>query len=1391
VENVSGRRYGRSVREPVLMPMAGGVTVGCDDGDVSRKRRKKRRRPANGPLPPGRGTGDRAAEPGGESLVDGSNGSGPALRWKDERHGARTVRGIHFQDAAVTWLAAKVAAGHIPNVLVVPEGSEDVLLEGGAQWHVQVKSRVERRGLFSASEAAGHILCAWRRHAGRDDARSRLVVVLESGVEGEMPSNDLDKTLAESLAGGSQLLTSLRKKGSEFEMDVGRLLSSTVVVGISWDDVIAETVACLGEQLELPPAALRLVADQLRVFLANAADDNETPIYEQRRRLDRTELASEITRIAGMVSIESLQAAIQQGVCEPLEYGSHHDAEGARFYEGAATQPFHVASGLVVRRSDVIARVLSGLDERSAVVITGPSGVGKSAVLWTIPREPELRGVAWFRVRRIADEDVSAIVRLARAYCASPSVPIGFLVDSAGAGDLTGWARLRAEAAAVPGMLLVATARREDLAILGDLAECATVAVQLDESAAEAIHGGLVASGATAVAHWREAFDKSGGLTLEFTHLLTRGRRLRDLIDDQIRRRIRENRDKELDVLALVSVADRWSATVSTERLAQACGLSCHDLRRALDRLDAEHLVVERDGQMGGLHRLRSTAICQAVHELASPAIGATIQKAIPLVSAAQLHRFIAAMLEDNPDARGIVADQARSGELELERVAACLQGLRLADFQELARAWNDVADQHNVPPANRPTMFAMAVQGGEPAGFLPDDLQTAERALVAVPGRDSRYSLIEAAGRDVIARLLTSVSDSGRATLLLATLANTGPDLARAIANAFDEYSPLVPALCDAPLEGLKDCLSAARDVDPHVAHALVENIGGEQVVIQRIRADNPWITELGIRDGDDGPVGFARFLHVSDDVQGDMQEQAHSLGRTLLWCLPRIASVDVKALWPGNLEPAIGGDPTGVSRLKREHAPAASSVAWTQARIRVAATPAGVADTVRLTEALPLLSQANDLVQRAGAALLTGRSSPGPGVGHQRRFLRESAQALRPALGKTGIDDTAILEQRPPELADDLAATVLNITDNAILRLQSPDGYQALAAYISVTIIGKNLDGARKEPWRLIGIEGYPPSLDELRSTLEDIRDVVSELAHNGASIDRIRQAARSGEPSYALQRGARVCRSANERRHRKRIKQIQSTCANTGLQARVFDHDRGWTSVREYRISVELGSLTEWNEAVQELTAAIRQDQKADETFLFVPLRNTRPVPRLAFSLVNRLWHTPNPSGLDRLPEAHADKVTGIFNRAVFALQGLSGVSDLADELRGHNIIHAAIEALSSDLEEAVEQLVGMSGEPVPDALLSGIGYLCARVQAELDGTSLEPGVAAQCVKGLLTEEHTNEAAWIYMAQCLASELDAGAALCDVEELIELVNLEAESDEGHPPAESHTAD
>ena len=863
---------------------------------------------------------------------------------------------------------------------MVPEGFEDVSLEGGSSWHVPIKSRTQPRGQFSASEAAGHILDAWVRHEARGEPESALVFVFERGVEGEASSSDLETTLVASSSEDSALISSLRTKSVQRGLansDVARLVSSTVLVGITQDQVHSETVALLGRLVCLPPSALELVAHQLRLLVADASDDNSTRAYLDRRALDRTQLVGAIERTASQINIESLEAAIREGVCESMEYGHEEVADSGRFYEGEAAQPFHVAAGLVVYRSDVMHEVLSGLDERSPVVITGPSGVGKSAVLWTIPRDrPD---VLWFRVRRLAVEDVPNVVRLARAYGVSRHSPVGFLVDSAGTADLAGWARLRTEAAAVPGMLLAATARDEDIMVLGDLAQCVTVAVRLDEQAAETIYRRLAHDGATEAAHWQEAFEQSGGLTLEYVHLLTRGQRLRSVLDDQIKRRIREDRHSELEVLALASVADRWSATVSTAEIGRTLGLSDLVLRRTLGRLNAEHLVVERDGRVGGLHRLRSIAICEALHDSPPPALHETIRKVLPIVPTSQLQRFIAGMLRDNNDARHLVIDYAADGALVLERFASCLQGLRLADFLELATSWHRIAAQHDIPPTIQPTLFLLAIAQSKFPDVLPVEVREAQEAMAAVPARDSRSALIAAVGWNGVARLLVSASDAGEATRLLAPLADSGPELAAAADGALDERSPLVEALREAPLDALADCLSAARDADPGVAQLLEKAIGGEEATLGRVRTDNPWVTELHVRDAEGGPVGFARILHASDTLQGDADRRAHSMGRTLLRCLPRIESVDVKALLPGHQELVIAGISTGFSQLSRQHGRSRSSINWNHERARAAGALVGEADTVRLAEALPLLNEAAELVHQIGTVLVTG-SSPRP---------------------------------------------------------------------------------------------------------------------------------------------------------------------------------------------------------------------------------------------------------------------------------------------------------------------------------------------------------------------------------------------------------------------------
>ncbi|WP_420613123.1 hypothetical protein [Candidatus Spongiisocius sp.] len=361
-----------------------------------------------------------------------------------------------------------------------------------------------------------------------------MVVVFEHGVNDEDGLSGFDQPLADVLSADSRLGAELRRVGHQrgsSSAEIGRLLSSTVVVGVDWGDLEAETAELIGGRVDLPPSGLCLVTRHLRAVVADASDSNAAADYGNRRRLTRTEIVAGIEAVADLVDVDSLESAVRDGVCEALDLSVSVQSDDG-FYEGVSTQPHHVAAGLVVPRPELMDQILSGLDERSAVVITGPSGVGKSAVLWTVPlARPD---VLWYRVRRLAATDAHALIRLARAYNASLEAPVGLLVDAVGTDGLNGWARLRAEAAAVPGVFLVAAARSEELTTLGDLSGCATVSVRLDEVAAETIFAGLVRRGATTIPHWVEAFNESGGLTLEFTHMLTRGQRLRDVINEQV-----------------------------------------------------------------------------------------------------------------------------------------------------------------------------------------------------------------------------------------------------------------------------------------------------------------------------------------------------------------------------------------------------------------------------------------------------------------------------------------------------------------------------------------------------------------------------------------------------------------------------------------------------------------------------------------------------------------------------------------------------------------------------------------------------------------------------------------------------------------------------------------
>ena len=1112
--------------------------------------------------------------------------------------------------------------------------------------------------------------------------------------------------------------------------------------------------------MELPPAALRVIGRTLQSMVADAVDANAEAEFEDRAGFDRTCLVDEINSVAELVDLGSIEHALVQGIC------SHFDREpsqtGDAYYEGASTQPGHVGAGLVVPRPDLVSQVMDGLETGQAVLLVSPSGVGKSAVLWTLPFA--LPGVLWFRVHRISDGDVPDVVRLLKAYDASLRAPVGLLVDAAGRGDLEGWARLRQSAAAIPGVLLVGTARSEDLFSLGDLVDCVTVGVSLDEEAAEAIHAGLTRRGATAAPHWREAFEQSHGLTLEFTHLLTRGTRLNDVLADQIAARVREDRALELRVLALAATADRWSASIPVGELGAAVGAEPVELRAALERLVEEHLLVERDGAVAGIHQIRSRGIVDAIHEIPPPELRETVASVLEMLHGPVLSRFIYEALKEVPDIEEPVLQVLEGlADGDVGRLVACLRGLELFDFYRQATAWKEIAERHDVPTAHRPLILQFAVLGGELLELFPEQLRNATAEMASLPQQSAaRDTLLGVVGLDGIASELAAAASADACLPLLRVLGRTFVDW-RPLLASLRPGSPLVNALETCPLRAFGDCVSAARDVSLDLAIALVDAVGGVEAVLKRLRDSDPWILKLEVSCVDGEFVGVARFLYVSESEQGDARERAVETGQLLLRALPDIERVDVKATLPGGRTLEHDGIEYGSSGLLRRYDHHAGAIGWNQDRMRLVSTLFGASETERLAEAAGLLAEAAKLVRNFGNAFVRsrGRKDETTELLERCTALDVRGRHLPPRLGTSPLSGEGMTEPN-----DDLSGVIIHVSGNVLPRLGKPDGYVALSAFINETVLGKDIPAVRDQPWRLLGYEDAPGALGELSAGLSDLDAVITELSADADSNGKIINAARSGTAKGALARAADLSRRRTHRRAQERRKAVTAALRSTGPTVDVYwsDAEPAKDMSPNFAVTVAVESLADWPSCAGELAPRLEDLRAAGEFPLLVPLLDGRSVPPLAVRLTStsKLRPVSNLGEFENLlPQPLEQRLTTSVIAAHSALQVLSGLSILHREDRLHDQVTKVLERTLDDYHQAITATRDLGGDLLVDGIADLLEQTGKRIQGEWNGETEAGAFAANMAEGALVGDGSPEAEGLQGALYLSLQWDSNPA------------------------------
>lgn len=1290
------------------------------------------------------GSGGPMAPEGGSP---GSTEPAVAL-WSKTRSGATAGRGFHYQDVVGAWLCGRVLAGELVVGRVVPEGFEDLACEGEQPVHVQVKSRQERVGDFSSSEVAALVLeLAGRQPALRAAGQGgRIVLVLERSVDGERLA-EWERPVGD-LPDGHTLRTAVARVAARrglSEEETAAAMRSVSVFVLPWRAAAEQVCAVVEQRYGLPRAAAEPVVLALRDAVADCVDVNaEADRWESRAGLDRTRIELLAGETAAVIDRDSLQEALAAGLCEPVDFDTPSPTVG--YYEGVPAQPGDIAAGLPAPRPILTGQVVAAIDRGGTVLVTGPSGVGKSTVMWAAAYAT--RHVLWYRVRRLRDSDVEPLVRLARASRPSPRSPVGFVVDGVGIGASREWDMLHREVAAIPGMVLLGSARTEDLLPLETLPDCATVPVGLDEVVASQIHEGLLLSGATTTPHWRAAYDASGGLTLEFTYLLTRGQRLAEVITEQVRRRVRDGRDTELTIISQVSVAHRCGADLPLRDVRAQTGADDATFRRALARLDEEHLVRVEGSRLTGLHLLRSRALAEAVDRHPPPDLVETVDAVVPLLADDQLLPFVANALTTWPAVEVPLMDLLTDELSRRSSVAAwvgVLQGLRIVDFKRQADQWVTVLDRHNVEPAFRQVTLSLALARTDPMpGIRPE--VTAAAAEIASTVDDQlplRDSLLARAGSAQVIQMLLFCADSATALQLFAVLSGTRHDLTGHMTDV--GRAPLVEVLRDANAEMFGHMIAAAQMVSDQFAACLFDAAGGQEAAFEKLRTHSPWLMEVGITDSDGSPVAYARLLHISA-LQSDVDHDTREFARVLLRCLPMCGSVDVQALLPGDLPIQIGRYTFGESRLRRRYDPPSTQVAWNRLRTRIAFEAAGAVDpTTRAHTARVIVKDLARYVQRLTRAwcISSNRRAELDELQRQSESLQERAARLSLPIGRGDADQPMLANTLEPLLDsqqdhmvtnDHLHTLVSGVADNLTSRLFANDpNWRTLAVYTGDTLRVSVQRVRAEERWELTDQEP-PAEFDTIDGVLADLYAVLSELAWGNLGRPMITAAARSGNYDMALTRIAGLARTTADQR----ALQVRDLILAEGRQAglRLEIHTRTLADAKptdwpptQYAVTVEIDRVTDWPPALQTLTGILAHDPTVvgpHTSLLVVPVMHGRSVALYARRVQQSIWPDEDlfRSWSDQLPPAHQTPLTDAVNEAYAALSALSGLALLATRRTVIPLHQDLADAQTDRFRRAVESVSSTTHDPVIDAILETLDAIAGRVEAEATETS-DPG------------------------------------------------------------------
>lgn len=1118
----------------------------------------------------------------------------PALEefWKNSRSGAWAGRGFRFQDVVTSLLAISIWSGRFPTGVVVPEGFDDLVVEQkDTLTLIQVKSRGGHRSPFTTSEI--------RRYEQKLNEGAETLESAGKAVEGRWLFLERPTATGDSLEWDTFVDQGTKGENGLLVIPDPKQLAMSELEG----------------HLEVSPDIAEIIFHGVLAFCGYVASENSHKPYNLRSRISIQEIEALVTRLLKSIDSSLINEALERGICSPVTFND--PLMDSEFYGGVDVQPGHIAAGLLMDRPDLVAGIVEKIKETRSVLVVGPSGSGKSALQWMSVHDLS-NYMRWFRISTLSQSgDIAAILNLIEALQPSLIRPVGIVLDDVGKYDASLFQALTKETRIKSGVFFIGSIRQEDVVVLGDVSHVSLIESALDENFAAGLWDKLREEEKTTWDYWKEPYQLSQGLLLEYTHILTQGKRLEEVIKGQVADRKKQARNEELAVIRVCSSAFRVGGTVQVDRLPTALGLNKNSLESALSRLLDEHLIrYTAPGIIAGIHDIRSEALFLYSHdelvflkeESNKLAIQCVVSEALPVV----IQKLVNA---DNSESVIQSIIERLQGNPTVTEWALALTGMGIVSLRELTKSWVEILSKQSLDSAHWPMATMMACAGTEmPSGDLAAMRQVnlAVKEFPSITCVDYRNELLDALDDSC---QLDDVKEAGG---LVALFSSMGPIPAIGVADYkklqfggnisgdFDQICPL---------------LEVAAAVDVELALSIIAGLGGEESVLDKYYSVTPWISKPTIFVNDDGEkVVSADYLVVSDDVTENAEQSVIRLCDKLVSLVPDANKVEARAIGGDGKGLQYGDYPIASKAISRENLPSLVVQRWNQNFIALVANQSlspTETDYAKLMK--EQLLNANTYLKGYLEAWCQGKEKVY--VKKHAAVIEQTANAANRYVmhQKLSINYGPHPIEGGVTFTEPVSSLIAGICGNLIPRLNDKESkYGALSAFSSS--LYEQVESVYEAPyWKVLDWD-VGPVLSSIEKSLSMLRFVLSECAQNNQFIEKVKAISKKASRGGALQLCSVNAKEKLKRRLEKEKATLRKGIANIDLDAEIFairgDRKEVWSS-DELLIAVDVTTVELYFHSFDKVFSVIERCKSDHRQVYLMPRVNGVYVPQFGFS------------------------------------------------------------------------------------------------------------------------------------------------------------------------------